>query len=144
MCAVRRNYRNAVDNPFATERVAIETLKRNELIEQVRYGRMTPDEADAEAVRLGFGKLSYEPPDDAFDAMGETWWTLSMVVAWIALRTPKLVRSSDRSYQPFGEAVLPRRARGDGLVTDAHGAQSAGDECAVHRARPPPRLPPTA
>src|SRR4249919_934359 len=40
--------------------------------------------------------------------------------------------ASDRSYQPFGEAVLPRRARGDWLVTDAHGAQSAGDECAVH------------
>jgi hypothetical protein len=26
----------------------------------------------------------------------------------------------DRSDQPFGEAVLPRRAWGDGLVTDAH------------------------
>src|SRR3982074_1498520 len=40
--------------------------------------------------------------------------------------------ASDRSDQSFGEAVLPRRARGDGLVADAHGAQSAGDECAVH------------
>ena len=40
--------------------------------------------------------------------------------------------ASDRSDQSFGEAVLPRRARGDGLVTDAHGAQSAGDECAAH------------
>ena len=28
--------------------------------------------------------------------------------------------ASDRTDQPFGEAVLPRRARGDGLVTDAH------------------------
>src|SRR6266568_1101799 len=27
----------------------------------------------------------------------------------------------DRTDQPFGEAVLPRRARGDRLVTDAHG-----------------------
>jgi hypothetical protein len=27
----------------------------------------------------------------------------------------------DRSDQPFGEAVLPRRACGDGLVSDAHG-----------------------
>src|SRR6266403_1398288 len=32
--------------------------------------------------------------------------------------------ASDRSDQPFGEAVLPRRAWGDGLVADAHGAQS--------------------
>src|SRR6266481_8409777 len=37
----------------------------------------------------------------------------------------------DRSDQPFGEAVLPRRAWGDGLVTDAHGAQSACDGSAV-------------
>ena len=28
--------------------------------------------------------------------------------------------ASDRSDQPFCEAVLPRRARGDGLVTNAH------------------------
>src|SRR6476620_1732094 len=39
--------------------------------------------------------------------------------------------ASDRSYQPFGEAVLPRRARGDGPVTDAHGSQSAHDGSAV-------------
>ena len=39
--------------------------------------------------------------------------------------------ASDRSDQPFGEAILPRRAWGDGLVTDAHGAQSACDGSAV-------------
>src|SRR5436189_6265514 len=39
--------------------------------------------------------------------------------------------ASDRSDQPFGEAVLPRRAWGDGLVADAHGAQSARDDSAV-------------
>src|SRR5712671_3546636 len=39
--------------------------------------------------------------------------------------------ASDRSNQPFGEAVLPRRAWGDGLVTDAHGAQSVRDGSAV-------------
>src|SRR5262245_61875831 len=35
--------------------------------------------------------------------------------------------ATDRSDQPLGEAVLPRRARRNGLVTDAHGSQSAGD-----------------
>src|SRR5881398_865830 len=40
-------------------------------------------------------------------------------------------RASDRSNQPFGEAVLPRRAWGDGLVTDAHGPQTARDGSAV-------------
>src|SRR5947208_16400804 len=41
------------------------------------------------------------------------------------------VLASDRSDQPFGEALLPRRAWGGGLVTDAHGAQSACDGSAV-------------
>jgi hypothetical protein len=37
----------------------------------------------------------------------------------------------DRSDQPFGEAVLPRRGWGDRLVTDAHGAHSTCDDAAV-------------
>src|SRR5436309_11006895 len=37
----------------------------------------------------------------------------------------------DRSNQPFGEAVLPRRAWGDRLVTDAHGTQSVRDGSAI-------------
>src|SRR6266436_3136000 len=37
----------------------------------------------------------------------------------------------DRSNQPFGEAVLPRRTWSDGLVTDAHGAQSVRDGSAI-------------
>src|SRR5436189_2982333 len=40
--------------------------------------------------------------------------------------------ASDRSDQPFGEAVLPRRAWGDGLVADAHGAQSVRDGSAIN------------
>jgi hypothetical protein len=39
--------------------------------------------------------------------------------------------ASDRPDQSFGEAVLPRRARGDGLVTDAHGSESVPDGSAV-------------
>src|SRR5258707_6712888 len=39
--------------------------------------------------------------------------------------------ASDRSDQPFGEAVLPRRAWGDRLVADAHGAQSVRDGSAI-------------
>src|SRR5258708_30904892 len=34
----------------------------------------------------------------------------------------------DRSDQPSGKAVLPRRTWCDGLVQTAHGAQSAGDD----------------
>ena len=37
----------------------------------------------------------------------------------------------DRSDQPFGKAILPRRGRGGRLVPDAHGAQSARDDAAI-------------
>src|SRR5882757_5861449 len=37
----------------------------------------------------------------------------------------------DRSDQPFGKAVLPRRGRCNWLVSDAHGTQSARDDSAV-------------
>ena len=37
----------------------------------------------------------------------------------------------DRSDQPFGKAILPRRGRCDRLVPDAHGAHSACDDGAV-------------
>src|ERR1700723_1102185 len=37
----------------------------------------------------------------------------------------------DRSDQPFGNAILPRRGWCGGLVPDAHGAQSARDDAAI-------------
>src|SRR3979490_1816736 len=37
----------------------------------------------------------------------------------------------DRSDQPFGIAILPRRGRCGRLVPDAHGAQSARDDAAI-------------
>jgi hypothetical protein len=37
----------------------------------------------------------------------------------------------DRSDQPFGKAILPRRGWRSRLVPDAHGAQSACDDGAV-------------
>src|ERR1700685_2081858 len=37
----------------------------------------------------------------------------------------------DRSDQPFGKTILPRRGRCGRLVPDAHGAQSARDDAAI-------------
>src|SRR5438105_15924055 len=37
----------------------------------------------------------------------------------------------DRSDQPFGKAILPRRGWCGRLVPDAHGAQSACDDAAI-------------
>src|SRR3979411_571279 len=39
--------------------------------------------------------------------------------------------ASDRSDQPFGKAILPRRGWCSGLVPDAHGTQSARDDAAI-------------
>ena len=39
--------------------------------------------------------------------------------------------ATDRPDQPLDEAVLPRRARRNGFVTDAHGLQSACNSAAV-------------
>ncbi len=36
--------------------------------------------------------------------------------------------AADRPDQPFGKGVLPRRRRGNRLVTHAHGAQSTRDD----------------
>lgn len=36
-----------------------------------------------------------------------------------------------RTDQPFGKAILSRRSRRGGLVSDAHGAQSACDDGAI-------------
>src|SRR5215204_6915931 len=38
----------------------------------------------------------------------------------------------DRSDQPFGKAILPRRGRCRRLVPDAHGAKSACDNGAIN------------
>ena len=60
---------------------------RDELFEAVRYGRMTPDEAEAEVMRLGIGSLAPQPNSADLNPMGEVWWTLAMAVAWIAWRS---------------------------------------------------------
>src|SRR6476619_6764758 len=41
------------------------------------------------------------------------------------------ILAPDRSYQPFGKAILPRRGRCNRLVPNAHGTQSACDDGAV-------------
>ena len=38
---------------------------------------------------------------------------------------------SDRPDQSLRKAILPRRAAGDGFVTDAHGSHPSCDHCAV-------------
>src|ERR1700754_2366655 len=65
---------------------------RDALIDDVRYGRRSPDGAEVEARRLGLEPLANEPAPSDFDPMKEPRWTLSMAAAWIAGRSPDTVR----------------------------------------------------
>src|SRR5207249_5014035 len=73
--------------------------RRDHLLDNVKYGRMTPDEVEAEAVCLGLSKLASEPDSSQFDPMRETWWTLPMALAWIAWRSPDKVRECWDPYR---------------------------------------------
>jgi hypothetical protein len=71
------------DNRFSRTWAEAQALK-DELFRRAKYGEITGDEADAEAVRLGLGSLSRRPGPEEFRPEFETHWTLPMAVAWIA------------------------------------------------------------
>ncbi|WP_157962047.1 hypothetical protein [Acuticoccus kandeliae] len=66
--------------------------QRGDLLQQVRIGELTPEQAEEEASRLECGPLASTPDHDAFEPMREPTWTLPMAIAWIAWRTPEKVR----------------------------------------------------
>ncbi len=59
---------------------------RNRLISLVRYAKMTPDEAEAEAKANGWPPFAHQPPLPEFDPLKQSRWPLVMAVAWIAWR----------------------------------------------------------
>lgn len=72
---------------------------RDQIIEDVRYGRLTPDEAERAAEQFGFGPLAGCPNPKNFDPMQEAGWTLPMAVAWIMWRNPEGVLSYFDPYR---------------------------------------------
>ena len=81
------------------------------LIEAVKYGRLTPREAEAEAERLGLPPLAPQPDKADFDAMVEPWWSLPMVVAWITWRSPAEVRDAWDTYRRQCTYWVPKQWR---------------------------------
>ena len=65
---------------FSTKQQA----QREDLFERAKYGKITGDEADTEAIRLGLGSLSHGPDPDEFRPESIPQWTLPMAVSWIA------------------------------------------------------------
>jgi hypothetical protein len=77
----------------------MEHTVRDDIIDKVQRGEMTPPHAEAEAVRLGIKPFASEPDPAGFDPMCESWWTLPMAVAWIAWRSPDRVREFWDKYR---------------------------------------------
>src|SRR5262245_56035254 len=72
---------------------------RDELFDDLQYGRTTPDEAEAKLRALGLPPLAAQPNPADFDPMAEVWWTLPMTIAWISRRTAAAVRDVWDAYR---------------------------------------------
>lgn len=68
--------------------------RRDELITLARYGKVTPEEAEAEARANGLEPFERHPELPAFDPMRESRWTIVMAMAWIAWRDIRRVREN--------------------------------------------------
>ena len=68
--------------------------RRDELITLARYGKITPQDAEAEAAANGFEPFERQPELPAFDPMLESRWPIVMAIAWIAWRDIRLVREN--------------------------------------------------
>ncbi|MDP3512324.1 MAG: hypothetical protein Q8S20_06215, partial [Sulfuritalea sp.] len=76
-----------------------ETALRDELITAARYGRITPEEAEAKVREAGLSPLGKEPGAEEFDPMTESRWPLVMAIAWIAWRDVQLVKEQWAEYR---------------------------------------------
>jgi hypothetical protein len=92
--------------------------ERERLLDLVKRGQMTPEQAETEAARRGLPKFAHVPPPEDFDPMQETSWSLVMVLAWILWRTADEVRNQWDAYrfkcldwvEPYS-VIVPRTCR---------------------------------
>ncbi|MFK8253128.1 hypothetical protein [Ancylobacter terrae] len=101
---------------------AVRHALRDALIDKVQSGELSPGQAEREAEGLSCGPLAHEPLPGDFNPMGEEFWTLPMAVAWIAYRTPSVVREWWDPYRAECRDWQFRRSRigFDGPVMDGH------------------------
>lgn len=78
--------------------MAGELLDRQSLLQRVRKGSLRPEDADALAREIGGQGLSYRPSPDEYHTSSQPYWTLPMVLAWIAWRTYADVREWDARH----------------------------------------------
>lgn len=73
--------------------------QREKLFERAKYGEISGEEADGEAVRLGLSRFSSEPGPGEFRPEDLAHWTLPMAVAWIAYMDLEEVREWSAPYR---------------------------------------------
>ena len=76
-----------------------EPVARDILIDRVRRGKLSPEEAETEAAKQGFGPLATVPDPLEFDPEQMPWWSLPMALAWIAWRNTQSVREHCAEYR---------------------------------------------
>src|SRR5712672_3381521 len=69
----------------------MDEVTRDSLFEALRYGRMTPEQAELAAKLSGLAPLAPQPNPADYDATAEAWWTPPMTIAWIAWRSHREV-----------------------------------------------------
>ena len=79
------------------ERSATSDLK-DELFEELKYGRMELQRARMVAAKAGIASLEGNPEKSLYDPMVEPYWSLPMAVSWIASRTSDEVREHWNKY----------------------------------------------
>jgi hypothetical protein len=72
--------------------------QRRGLLGKVRAGRLSPQQADDEAIATGLGSLSRLIAPGEYWPTARPYWTLPMVLAWISWRTFSEVREWDDEY----------------------------------------------
>ena len=85
--------------------------ERDEIIDMVQRGEMSPSVADALVAERKLQPLKWEPDATEFDPMNEPDWTLLMAVAWIAYRSPDYVRKVWGKYREKCWKWSPWRGR---------------------------------
>ena len=76
-----------------------ESSPRDLVIHRAKIGELTPEEAEAEAERQGFGPMATKPNPVDFDPSRMPDWSLPMALAWIAWRTTDSVREHCADYR---------------------------------------------
>lgn len=72
---------------------------RDILIDRLKNGELKPEEAEAEAKKLGIEPLETRPDPAKFNPMKETYWTYPMILAWIARRSSDAVREQWNAFR---------------------------------------------